>query len=679
MDELAQCQARITEQQKKLEEIERKREELAQAREKRKLEEEKERIKKKEEAEVRRKRQKLSLSPARAEIETGGQILSCLLMEHTKEEFSKSVHSSFRSARGNCVLLCTGTSDGKLGFWDALDSFSSVTTMELKTGSSIFSIVEMKGSLQFATSSRSSSKTSAFSTKGNPLESTFSPASAEDQSGEGQVSLLVVGVGCDIALLSLWNLSQVHSIEEAHSHEIQVLTTLHDEVSNRNLLFSGALDATVACWDSSTWTCLFRLKGHEDNVLCLLGLPGLPGAPESCRLLSGSDDSTIRVWNVPKCVKDALARANGILTAVQNEEGDTTSSQKSEVRSADPKQGPAGNGKESSHVEERSIAVKNLADATSATAGACVFEKAEHIIKDNSDFISALCRVTIATNSTSSSSSDSPTDIDLVVASSADFNIRVYNRSWECLRVLETSIFATHLVACGTFLFAATRFGDEGDPGKIERWQLPSLKPFSWKRVSKPLNVMPCSTLVAKEFPLTRFAAPTQPESKAPQMALMLLSADEDEECIRVWASPFKIAQQHSKTDQKAIASGQSSPAIPHHALQGDQNSGQQLSAPLSNATSVPLPPQVHTIAPPVAHVSHADTSQTFAQHQITAHSSALAYSPTIAASTSGDALAKRFIRDMLHIPGLSPDMARILRVCLDLHVCNPSPGERVN
>ena len=58
-------------------------------------------------------------------------------------------------------------------------------------------------------------------------------------------------------------------------------------------IISGSFDATIRVWDAVTRKQLKTLEGHTELVLCL--------APDATgkRLLSGSLDKSARVWEMP--------------------------------------------------------------------------------------------------------------------------------------------------------------------------------------------------------------------------------------------------------------------------------------------------------------------------------------------------------------------------------------------
>jgi WD40 repeat protein len=55
---------------------------------------------------------------------------------------------------------------------------------------------------------------------------------------------------------------------------------------------SGSDDRTLRLWDLDSGQCLRTLRGHSDSVRALAVLEG------GCRALSGSDDSTLRLWDL---------------------------------------------------------------------------------------------------------------------------------------------------------------------------------------------------------------------------------------------------------------------------------------------------------------------------------------------------------------------------------------------
>jgi len=118
-----------------------------------------------------------------------------------------------------------------------------------------------------------------------------SPLTANDQ--------LIVGINRDVLCviyLSIWKaVRQVRG----HSAPCDCLLFLK-ETSSMGLLVSGSRDKNIRVWSrqtaSSDWICLRCLSGHEGFVLSLSAVPF-----HTCDLLlSGSSDTTIRMWDIKK-------------------------------------------------------------------------------------------------------------------------------------------------------------------------------------------------------------------------------------------------------------------------------------------------------------------------------------------------------------------------------------------
>ena len=57
-------------------------------------------------------------------------------------------------------------------------------------------------------------------------------------------------------------------------------------------LLSGSFDNTVRLWDVNSGECLRTFNGHSRVVR------SVSFSPDGARLLSGSDDNTVRLWDV---------------------------------------------------------------------------------------------------------------------------------------------------------------------------------------------------------------------------------------------------------------------------------------------------------------------------------------------------------------------------------------------
>ena len=92
-------------------------------------------------------------------------------------------------------------------------------------------------------------------------------------------------------------------------------------------LVSGSTDRTVRVWDMPTGECTHVFSGHTSTVRCLqIILPQpIPGRPKGAPLepphpviVTGSRDSTLRVWKMPSPYKDAPYRAPGSTSPAGN-------------------------------------------------------------------------------------------------------------------------------------------------------------------------------------------------------------------------------------------------------------------------------------------------------------------------------------------------------------------------
>lgn len=68
------------------------------------------------------------------------------------------------------------------------------------------------------------------------------------------------------------------------------------------ILVSGSTDRTVRIWNMLTGQCLQIFEGHTSTVRCLQIVPAISGSGEdpSNLIITGSRDSTLRVWQLPE-------------------------------------------------------------------------------------------------------------------------------------------------------------------------------------------------------------------------------------------------------------------------------------------------------------------------------------------------------------------------------------------
>jgi WD40 repeat protein len=80
---------------------------------------------------------------------------------------------------------------------------------------------------------------------------------------------------------------------------------------------SGSDDQTVKLWEVSSGLCLKTLKGHTDSVL------SVAFSPDGTHALSGSDDQTVKLWEVDSglCLKTLEGHTDSVLSVAFSPDG----------------------------------------------------------------------------------------------------------------------------------------------------------------------------------------------------------------------------------------------------------------------------------------------------------------------------------------------------------------------
>lgn len=493
--------------------------------------------------------------------------------------FRKS-ESPFRIENKNAFYLCTGTQNGRIAAYDVLNFFKCETQVDLKGQLPVLALEHVTCELA--------------------LPSKDKDKSPKEKEALGvQSSVIVASSGCDLVLVSTKTWSCLYTIEEAHKNEIQALGKLFIE-NHAPMLVSCALDTSIVCWDTSSWTKLFALQGHEDAVVAMAVMPPEKNGPSStCRLCTGSDDAKIMVWDVAKMCSTAQGKGKGGTGKTSGKEPDG----------------------EAESVPEY---------------------EPEHTLTKHTDFIGSLCITSIDNESDSSRK-------DYLLSASADFSICVWDRSWTCVRVLDSDTFVFQLSVYGHFLFATYRSGIDLDEGSLVTWSISDPNPVKWKKnTGKPKQIIPPIALITEPIDPFRYCDPEkvpksiQAAKKKTQLTGLILTAAEDTNLLQIWNCPFKCPF------MEAPLSPTLTPALPADVPENTNSKSvtkkeQQSSEKVDQGSVLPS-----TVAAAAAKPAPTTASAT--------------------ARSTGDLLAKKFIGNILELEHLSPDMKRILQTALHLH-----------
>jgi WD40 repeat protein len=100
--------------------------------------------------------------------------------------------------------------------------------------------------------------------------------------------------GSDDKIAKVWLVAgenvQLLQTLAGHTKTVKCITCVHTDIY---LAMTGSLDKTIRIWDATlNGTCLRTLEGHLDGIWCLATLP------DGLRLVSGSKDDNLKVWNI---------------------------------------------------------------------------------------------------------------------------------------------------------------------------------------------------------------------------------------------------------------------------------------------------------------------------------------------------------------------------------------------
>ena len=312
------------------------------------------------------------------------------------------------------------------------------------------------------------------------------------------VPYAVATVGHDLFVIDLVDLDILYSKEDTFRSEVQAIVPVVSEEK----VICATLEQGISCYCGKTWQSLFTLVGHSESVLCLCYVPPDQNDPKSYRVLSGSDDATIRVWDVAAMVPKAEAKRVEL-----HEKRIAEGTKKPDVVKAKKKSGGKGEegGSETEEEEEDASNVPEL-------------EECEKVLTHHSEFVSTICCI---------AARDTPSKETLILTGSGDFKICVLNRKWECIHVLGNDKFAKSImyVQPWFFLVYQTSLEEDEDMSFLQTFDTGNqADPLKWKTSKSHHRLMRESKALAQGInmhalmPKPAKAAEGKAPAKAPKV-----------------------------------------------------------------------------------------------------------------------------------------------------------------
>ncbi|KAL7003821.1 hypothetical protein U1Q18_004965 [Sarracenia purpurea var. burkii] len=117
--------------------------------------------------------------------------------------------------------------------------------------------------------------------------------------------------------IRVWNISTLKCLRSWKGHEGPVMDMACD--ASGGLLATAGADRKVLVWDVDGGYCTHFFKGHKGVVTCIMFHPD----PNRLMLFSGSDDATVRVWDLPtkKCIATLDKHFSAVTSMAISEDG----------------------------------------------------------------------------------------------------------------------------------------------------------------------------------------------------------------------------------------------------------------------------------------------------------------------------------------------------------------------
>ena len=103
--------------------------------------------------------------------------------------------------------------------------------------------------------------------------------------------LTLASAGSTDATVKLWNVADGRVIRTLRGHAAAVVSVAFSPYG-RTLASAGSIDTTINLWDVAAGTIIRTFEGHTGII------ESLAFSPDGLTLASGSDDKTIKLWNV---------------------------------------------------------------------------------------------------------------------------------------------------------------------------------------------------------------------------------------------------------------------------------------------------------------------------------------------------------------------------------------------
>ncbi|CAD5121414.1 DgyrCDS9934 [Dimorphilus gyrociliatus] len=119
----------------------------------------------------------------------------------------------------------------------------------------------------------------------------------------------LIAAGSSSGCLKVWNLEQCKIVRTLSGHKSNVKTIDFHPWTDRYIL-SGSNDTNIKFWDIERKACVYSYRGHSAGINCV------QFSPDGRWFCSGSDDSTVRIFDITSGKQISQLSANAAVKAV---------------------------------------------------------------------------------------------------------------------------------------------------------------------------------------------------------------------------------------------------------------------------------------------------------------------------------------------------------------------------